>query len=124
VIVGEGDLLDKVEWIDTGDGAPALCAYSLGNLIATSDAPYELCGGILELTFTEAENGCTVNEVVLSPSVVRYTYGNTEYQLVMLEDYSYELSSEHAVSEANPDVLLPYVRQTVAAEFLDPDLRG
>lgn len=124
VIVGDGNVLGGVEWMDTGDGNPTLCAYSLGNLIATSEAPYELCGGILEFTMTVNSDRVTVSDAVLSPSVVRYTEGHADYQLVMLEDYHYDLSCDHAVGEVNENVLLPYVRETVNAEFLDPDLRG
>jgi len=124
VIIGKGNVLGSVEWIDVGSGAPAICAYSLGNLIATSKDPFELCGGLLELTLKEEEGGCRITNAVISPSVVRYTEGYSDYQLVMLEDYGCELSGDHSVIGADCNTLLPYVRETVAAEFLDPDLRG
>lgn len=124
VIIGKGNTLGGIQWIDAGDGAPALCAYSLGNLIATSNDPFELCGGLLELTLEEEEDGCRITGVLLSPSIVRYTEGYADYQLVMLEDYGCDLSEGHSVSGADCETILPYVRETVTTEFLDPDLRG
>lgn len=124
IIVGDGSELGGIEWINTGDGSPSIAAYSLGNLIATSDEPKELCGGLLELTVTEKDGEIKIDKAVFEPTVVRYTEGGTDYQLILLEGYNTDLSADHAVSGVNADSLLPYVRETVAAEFLKPGLRG
>lgn len=124
VIIGDGNALGSVEWIETGDDTPALAAYSLGNLLATSDDPYALCGGILEFTAEETNSGVKIKDAVLSPTVVRYTEGGADYQLVMLTDYTSELSADHAVTGMTADALIPYVRKTVTTEFLTPGLRG
>lgn len=124
VIVGDGSTLGAVEWLDTGDGSPTLVAYSLGNLLATSDDPYALCGGILEFTAEMTVDGVKLENAVLTPTVVRYTEEQKDYQLVMLTDYTEELAAGHAVDGMTAENLLAYVRKTVTAEFLNPSLRG
>ena len=124
VIVGDGLTLGSVEWIDTGDGTPTLAAYSLGSLLTTSDNPYALCGGILEFTAEETDDGVIVKNPVLSPTVVRYTKGGSDYQLILLSDYKEALSSDHAVAGTSAEALISFVRDTVTTEFLSPALRG
>lgn len=124
VIIGDGDVLGAVEWIKRSDGSLALAAYSLGNLLATSDNANELCGGLLEFSVSAHEGVIKIQNVVLNPTVVRYTEGGHDYQIILLKDYSTDLSADHAVSGVNYDSLIPRVRETVAAEFLDPKLRG
>lgn len=124
VIVGDGHALGSVEWIDTGDSTPTLAAYSLGNLLTTSDDPYALCSGILEFTAEATDEGLKIRDAVFSPTVVRYTEDCADYQLIMLADYTTELAADHAVIGMTPDALISYVREKIPAEFLTPGLRG
>ena len=50
IIVGNGDNIGKIEWIDTGDGTLTLAAYSLGNILSPADDAQSLYGGILNLS--------------------------------------------------------------------------
>lgn len=124
VVIGNGNALEGIEWISASDGSKTLVAYSLGNLLATSNEVSELCGGILSMTVTARGDVLEIGSIVLEPSVVRYTAGGADYQLVLLKNYGEELSADHAVSGATSEAFVSYVRKAVAAEFLTPDLRG
>lgn len=124
VVIGNGSALEGIEWISASDGSKTLVAYSLGNLLATSNEVSELCGGILSMTVTARGDVLEIGSIVLEPSVVRYTAGGADYQLVLLKNYGEELSADHAVSGATSEAFVSYVRKAVAAEFLTPDLRG
>lgn len=124
VVIGNGNALEGIEWISASDGSKTLVAYSLGNLLATSNEVSELCGGILSMTVTARGDVLEIGSIVLEPSVVRYTTGGADYQLVLLKNYGEELSADHAVSGATSEAFVSYVRKAVAAEFLTPDLRG
>lgn len=124
IIAGDGNILGAVEWLSTSDGSKTLAAYSLGNILSASDDPYELCGGILEFSVTSQDGVIEIKDVILEPTVVRYTEGGNGYQLVLLADYNTHLSADHAVQGADADTLIPFVRETVAVDFLTPKLRG
>lgn len=123
VIIGNGDEIGGVEWLDTEDGTKTLVVYSLGNLICSSDDYTDLCGGILEFTVAVTGEIIELTDVVLSPTVVYYTEGNSDYQLFALESFSNDLSSSHMTDGVNSENMISYVDGIVSSEFLPESLR-
>lgn len=123
VIVGNDDELGGVEWLDTDDGTKTLVVYSLGNLICSSNDYTDLCGGILEFTVAVTGEIIELTDVVLRPTVVYYTAGNSDYQLFALESFSDDLSSSHMTEGVNSENMISYVGGIVSSEFLPESLR-
>ena len=120
VIVGKGAGLGNVEWLDTGDGTRTLAAYSLGNILATSDETTD----VLSFTVTDTPNGKAIGDVRLEPTFTHYTAEYRDYQVFRLGVYSDELAANHANSGVYTAVLADAVRSTVSAEFLPAAYRG
>lgn len=124
VIVGHGDGLGRMEWIDSGDGTRTLAAYSLGNILSTSDKTANLIGGMLTFTVTSGAGGFQIESAVLEPTFTHYTAEYRDYQVFRMADYSDELAARHANSGIYVSVLRDIVRGTIPAEFLPAALRG
>ncbi len=123
IIIGNGSTLGGVEWVDTGDGTLTLAAYSLGNLIGTSESIEGLLGGILEFDVTSNGESIEISGVSLAPTVVQYT-ADGGYQVFGLRDYSDELSEKHAMDGVTKNRLASVVKKAVSAEFLPDWLNG
>lgn len=123
VIIGSGDKLCGIEWIDTADGTNTLVVNSLGNLICSSDVFTDLCGGILEFSVTVTDEIIELTDVVLTPTVVYYSEGNSDYQIFELESFSDDLSASHMTECVNSENLISYVSGIVSSEFLPESLR-
>lgn len=124
VIVGRDDGLGTMEWIDSGDGTPALAAYSLGNLLSTSDKTANLIGGLLTFTVTSGPDGYRIESPVLEPTFTHYTAEYRDYQVFRIAEYSDELAARHANSGVYTSVLCDIVRGIVPTEFLPAAIRG
>ncbi|MBR3999813.1 MAG: CapA family protein [Clostridia bacterium] len=124
VIVGRDEGLGTMEWIDNGDGTPALAAYSLGNILSTSGKTADLIGGVLTFTVTAESGGYRIESPVLEPTITHYTAEYRDYQVFRMAEYSDELAARHANSGIYTSVLGDIVRGTVPAEFLPAALRG
>ncbi len=122
VIIGDGDLLGSVEWIDAGDGTDTLAVYSLGNLLCTSDEYQDLCGGLLEFEVTVEGGTIGISGVKLNPTVVYYTTGNSDYQIFALESFSDDLTASHVTSGVCYDNMYALVDGIVSDEYLSENL--
>ena len=122
VIIGDGDSIGAVEWIDTGDGTNTLAVYSLGNLLCTSDEYQDLCGGLLEFEVTVEGGTIGISGVKLNPTVVYYTTGNSDYQIFALESFSDDLTASHVTADVCFDNMYALVDGIVSDEYLSENL--
>ncbi len=124
IILGSDDTLGGAEWIDTGDGSPALAVYSLGNFAATADTAETLCGGILSLDITLCEGEISLENVCIEPIIMHYGDGSRNYQIFKLSGYTSDISEMHAVEGLNIDVLADRVGKILDDEFLPSDFQN
>lgn len=124
IILGSGTTLGAAEWIDTGDGTPALAVYSLGNLVASADQAEDLCGGILSLDITLCEGEITLENVCIDPIILHYGEGNRNYQIFELNSYTGEISGTHAVKDLDTAALTEKVSSLLNDGFLPADFRN
>ncbi len=127
IIVGNGDNIGKIEWIDTGDGTLTLAAYSLGNILSTADDAQSLYGGILNLSVEYGDGSIELSNVSLIPTVTHYVANESEevsgYQVFTFDAYNDELAGSHAVSDITMDKLKNSVKSVVSEDFLPDYLR-
>ena len=127
IIVGNGDNIGKIEWIDTGDGTLTLAAYSLGNILSTADDAQSLYGGILNLSVEYGDGSIELSNVSLIPTVTHYVASESEevsgYQVFTFDAYNDELAGSHAVSDITMDKLKNSVKSVVSEDFLPDYLR-
>ncbi len=123
IIIGNGSTLGGAEWLDTGDGTLTLAAYSLGNLVGTSESIEGLLGGVLELDVTANGEAIEISGASIIPTVVQYT-ADGGYQVFSLKDYSDEISEKHAMDGVTRSRLESVVKKAVSAEFLPDWLNG
>jgi len=124
IILGSDDTLDGAEWIDTGDGSPALAVYSLGNFAATADTAEALCGGMLSLEITLCEDEISLENVCIEPVIMHYGDGSRNYQIFRLNGYTEDISAAHAVEGLNIDILADRVGEILDDEFLPSDFHN
>ena len=127
IIIGNGSALGKIEWVDTGDGALTLAAYSLGNIITSSDNIDNLCGGILNLSVAYGGGTIELDDVTLNPTVIHYTNDDTTglsgFQVFTFNEYSDEIAANHAVNNVSVDKLKDKVENIIDEDFLPDYLR-
>ncbi|MBE6711236.1 MAG: hypothetical protein E7579_08975 [Ruminococcaceae bacterium] len=123
IILGSDDVLGSAEWVDTGDGSPALVVYSLGNFAATADTAEALCGGILSLDITFCEGEISLENVCVEPTIVHYGADSRNYQIFRLSSYTSDISASHAVEGLDIDVLADRVGEILDDEFLPSDFQ-
>ncbi|MBQ4591464.1 MAG: CapA family protein [Clostridia bacterium] len=121
IILGSGETLGGAEWLDTGDGSPALAVYSLGNFVATAETAENLCGGILSLDITLCEGEITLENVCIDPIIMHYNEGNRNYQIFGLNSYTDDISAMHAVGGLDVAVLTDKVSNLLNGGFLPAD---
>jgi hypothetical protein len=124
IILGSGTTLGAAEWIDTGDGTPALAVYSLGNLVASADQAEDLFGGILSRDITLCEGEITLENVCIDPIILHYGEGNRNYQIFELNSYTGEISGTHAVKDLDTAALTEKVSSLLNDGFLPADFRN
>lgn len=124
IILGSGETLGSAEWLDTGDGSPALAVYSLGNFVATAEAAEDLCGGILSLDITLCEGEITLENVCIEPIIMHYNEGNRNYQIFELNGYTDDISAMHAVEGLDVAVLADKVSNLLNGGFLPSDFQN
>ena len=124
VIVGTGDTVGPVDRLATLRGTSCLVAYSLGNILATGKNWDGLLGGIFTFTATPGENGYTVGDPILTPTVVHFSAAKQDYQIFPLSGYNDDLAALHGVSGFTAEGLKAYVRTVVPAEYLPKEYRG
>ena len=124
IILGSGETLGGAEWLDTGDGSPALAVYSLGNFVATAEEADRLCGGLLSLDITLCEDEITLENVCIEPIVIHYGEENRNYQIFELSGYADEISAMHAVKGMDVAVLTDKVSNLLNGGFLPADFQN
>jgi len=124
IILGSGETLGGAEWIDTGDGSPALAVYSLGNFAATADAAENLCGGLLSLDITLCEGEVALENVCIEPIIMHYNEGNRNYQIFELNGYTDDISAMHAVKGLDVAALADKVSDVLNGGFLPSDFQN
>ena len=68
-------VLQPIEWLDRPDGKQTLCVYSLGNLISTMMYSRNMLGGIITFDIAENDEGFSIENVELIPTMLYYTDG-------------------------------------------------
>ncbi len=124
VIVGNSKILGSVDWIDCGNGAKTLVAYSLGNLLSTSAGLDGLCGGVLSFTVTEKDGTFCIGGVFLDPTISFYNAAGGNYLVKAVKDCEDSLLSQHGVWGMTRDKVLRHIHSSVGAEFLPAEVRG
>ena len=125
VIIGTGDTVGAVDWLNKNDGSESLAVYSLGNLLSTSAYYENLTGGILTFTAERRSSGrVAVKDVVLTPTFTHMEKGRREVQVFPLFSYRDELAKIHYIGGLTADTIISYVRSIVPAVYLPNDYRG
>ena len=125
VIIGTGDTVGAVDWLNKNDGSESLAVYSLGNLLSTSAYYENLTGGILTFTAERRSSGrVAVKDVVLTPTFTHMEKGRREVQVFPLFSYRDELAKVHYIGGLTADTVVSYVRSIVPAVYLPNDYRG
>lgn len=132
VIIGtHPHVVQKMTWLEGKDGNKTLCVYSLGNMISTMHANYNMVGGFMTFDITVSPEGkIGIESPLFIPTVTHYLTNastGTRYglQLYLLEDYTEELVQKHG-SQLRPggkftlDTLRSYITTNIDPEFL-PD---
>ena len=118
--------VQPVEWIDNADGSRTLVIYSLGNLISTMLANFNMVGGIVTFDIVEKDGVCSIENPIFNPTVTHYDKDRLNLQVYMLEDYTEELAASHGTSSWGTDkrfsldIAKGFVTSTISPEFL-PD---
>lgn len=117
IVIGNGDALGNVEWIETDDGTSTLVAYSLGNLLSSADEGYRLCSGILTFSVCVMDDVLEITDTLLVPEFVFYTEQKDGFQIYRMEDCNSEVTAAHG-AEVSVDGLKDFVMSRVDSEFL------
>lgn len=88
-------VLEPIEWIDRPDGKQMLCAYSFGNFISTMMYSRNMLGGILRFDINEDENGFSIDNVELIPTMVHYSSGFASPTIYLFKDYTQDMQLTH-----------------------------
>lgn len=92
-------VLEPMEMVTGKDGRYVPCYYSLGNCISSQTKVERMLGGMARVTIRKTEEGVSVTEAQLEPTVTHISAGCQEYKVYMLEDYTEELAEKHFLSE-------------------------
>ena len=130
VIIGtHPHVVQRMEWMNGKSGNQTLCIYSLGNMISTMHANFNMVGGFLTFDIVVPEEGKPyIDSPLFIPTVTHYqtqpaTGTRFGLQVYLLEDYSEELVRIHG-SQLRPggaftyDTLLRCVSTNLRAAFL------
>lgn len=96
VIIGmHPHVLQTIEWLDRPDGKQTLCIYSLGNLVSTMMYSRNMLGGIMRFDIVEDENGFSIENAELIPTMLHYSAGYTAPTIYLFKDYTEEMQQTH-----------------------------
>lgn len=117
-------VLQPIEWLEGYENNKTLCVYSLGNFVHEQARDYNVPGGMISFNINDNGDGdVTVESPLFIPTVCHYPSNFYDNVVYLLEDYTEELASSHAVRTYynNPislEGLKKYVTDTIPAEFL------
>ena len=123
IIIGTGERIGAVDWMDRLDGTKTLVAYSLGNLLSTSRNYENLTGGIFSFTVEKKNGETAVRNVVLTPTFTHLERARKNVQVFSLSAYRDDLAGTHYISGLSAEGLVSYVRSIVPAAYLLPEYR-
>ena len=127
-------VIQRAEWISGASGKKTLCIYSLGNMISTMHANFNLVGGFFTFDIVESPEGeLYIDSPLFTPFFTHYltnasTGRRSGIQLYYLKDYTNELVSVHG-SQLRPGgqfdlaILRKYVTDNFSPEFLPDDFK-
>ena len=123
IIVGDGDAVSEIKWIETDDGTSTLVAYSLGNLVSNADEGYRLVSGVLSFTVLVDDNMLEMTDTLVIPVFMFYDGERSGFQVYKLEDCNSEVLSRHG-AEVSKDGLIDFIKGRISSEFLPATLAG
>lgn len=115
-------VIQGMQVLNRPDGKTTLCAYSLGNFVASQHKKDTLLGGLLGVTVSRDENGeVTTQNAGILPVMTHFENGGKKYRIIPLQDYSAQQIAKHAVKKYDSPITLEYfnvLAQKVLGEFL------
>lgn len=127
VIYGSGPhVLQPIKYIEKPDGGKALVAYSLGNFISTEQKATNMCGGILDLTYTKdyETDSVSITSAAFIPTVGHYNSSYNDIRIIPFSEYTPELANQHGVrkyqSQFNYDYAKNVFNTIIDPEFMTP----
>lgn len=86
-------VLQEVEMLDGG----TLVAYSLGNFVSEMAYEANALGAMLTVTYERSENGLTIKDYKLTPTVCHYPASFSPNRVIPLSSYTQADAAHHAV---------------------------
>ncbi len=128
IIIGtHPHVLQPIEWIETDNSKPVLCAYSLGNFISMMAKDYNMLGGIFEFDVVKCGDDVTVENAMLSPTVFYFNMSYGDCKVMPLEEFTTEMSKTHGVrlypkdssikNTISPESVTGYYKKYIAESF-------
>ena len=102
VIYGSGPhVLQPIEYMDKPDGGKALVVYSLGNFVCTEQKATNMCGGILDLTYTKDQQTkkVSITSANFIPTIIHYNSSYRDIRIIPFSEYTPELAAAHGVNK-------------------------
>ena len=122
VIGSHPHTLQPVKWVTNKEtGKKMLVYYSLGNFISHQIQPFQLVGGMAEITVEKKNDKIDISTARLVPIVCHYKKGESgkfEFNVYKLKDYTDEIASTHTQKTATREYFEEYVKDIVSDEFL------
>lgn len=118
-------VLQPIEWLDRPDGKQTLCVYSLGNLISTMMYSRNMLGGIITFDIAENDEGFSIENVELIPTMLYYTDGYNKPTIYLYKNYTEEMQLQHG-SRRNEkaksiDYLNNIITSTIDKQFINDE---
>ncbi|MBQ4290760.1 MAG: CapA family protein [Clostridia bacterium] len=124
VVIGEHPhVLQPMEWMTGKNGNKTLITYSIGNFLSTMYNDYFMVGGMLTFDIVKSKGTCTIENVLLIPTVTYYDWTRSNLSIYFLENFTQELLSLHGCNAHGASSLSKmrgYVTNVIPSEFL-PD---
>ena len=96
-------VVEPVQWIDGSDGHRTLVYYSLGNFVSVQYYNYSMLGGMAKVSITKDADGTYISDYDMDFLVTHYTAGRSVITTYLLDNYTDELASQHAILYEPPE---------------------
>ena len=97
IIATHPHVIQPVKWVEGAGGNQTLVYYSLGNFVSIQYYNYNMLGGMAQVSITKDSTGTYISEYDMDFVVTHYTGGRVIATTYMLDDYTNELASQHAI---------------------------
>ena len=122
VVIGEHPhVLQPMEWMTGKNGNKTLITYSIGNFLSTMYNDYFMVGGMLTFDIVKSKGKCTIENVLLIPTVTYYDWTRSNLSIYFLENFTQELLTLHgcnAYGASSLSKMRGYVTNVIPKEFL------